>query len=243
MPRPDGRLAAEILHRFAPYVAEPTRAASPQTLKTPDGPFASQVWRLVANFIFLGGFGIPFAVKLMMMCAPTHPAWGQPSKQHDWLIVLHLLGGTSTRPMPRRGSVLATAAPLHATMACPQLSPPLGPAERRARYGVFLEKTHFEGRTADFAWMLVFGMSVLVVRDPPSRPFACPPRSPVLWVETRTQTLTSVLESSRASPHPRSREDGHAHHADTSRSNLAPALGLLSRCFRTFCGSGFQRRR
>jgi hypothetical protein len=37
------------------------------------------------------------------------------------------------------------------------------------------------------------------------------------------------LESSRASPPHRPREDGLAHPADSSRTNLAAALGLLSR--------------
>mmetsp|Transcript_38064 Transcript_38064/g.72966 ORF Transcript_38064/g.72966 Transcript_38064/m.72966 type:complete len:244 (-) Transcript_38064:345-1076(-) len=57
-----------------------------------------QIWRLVANFVFLGGFGIPFVIRIMMI----------------------------------------------------------------ARYGVFLEKTTFEGRTADFAFMLIFGMVVFL---------------------------------------------------------------------------------
>lgn len=51
-----------------------------------------------------------------------------------------------------------------------------GRAERcRARYSVFLEQTHFEHRTADFAWMLVFGMGVLVVRPPSVRCRNSPP--------------------------------------------------------------------
>jgi hypothetical protein len=45
-------------------------------------------------------------------------------------------------------------------------------------------------------------------------------------------TLTlgvSRLEGSRASPPHRPREEGFTYHAGTSRSNLASALGLLSR--------------
>uniref|UniRef100_A0A7S0QTM2 Derlin n=1 Tax=Pyramimonas obovata TaxID=1411642 RepID=A0A7S0QTM2_9CHLO len=58
-----------------------------------------QIWRLVTNFVFLGGFGLPFAIRLMMI----------------------------------------------------------------ARYGVYLEKTTYEGRTADFAFMLVFAMITLLL--------------------------------------------------------------------------------
>lgn len=58
-----------------------------------------QIWRLVSNFVFLGGFGFPFVIRLMMII----------------------------------------------------------------RYGVVLEKTTFEHRTADFAWMLVFAMTVMLI--------------------------------------------------------------------------------
>jgi len=58
-----------------------------------------EIWRLVSNFAFLGGFGLPFAIRLMMI----------------------------------------------------------------ARYGVNLEKATYEGRTADYAFMLVFGMITLLI--------------------------------------------------------------------------------
>lgn len=53
-----------------------------------------------------------------------------------------------------------------------------GEARSRARYSVFLEQTHFEHRTADFAWMLVFGMGVLVVRPPSLSSHGSHQRSP-----------------------------------------------------------------
>mmetsp|Transcript_35092 Transcript_35092/g.86047 ORF Transcript_35092/g.86047 Transcript_35092/m.86047 type:complete len:240 (+) Transcript_35092:138-857(+) len=57
-----------------------------------------QIWRLLTNFCFLGGFSFPFVIRVMMI----------------------------------------------------------------ARYGVFLEQHTFEGRTADFVWMVMLGMLTLL---------------------------------------------------------------------------------
>lgn len=57
-----------------------------------------QIWRLLTNFIFLGGFGFPFVMRMLYI----------------------------------------------------------------ARYGVQLERAAYEGRPADFAWMLIFNMIVLL---------------------------------------------------------------------------------
>ena len=63
------------------------------------------------------------------------------------------------------------------------------------------------------------------------RPKSVPP--------TRLDSAVSVVvpESSRASPPHRPREAVLAHPADTSRTNLASAFGLLSRCGGTDCAS------
>eukprot|EP00250_Pteridium_aquilinum_P008351 c17877_g1_i1 orf=606-1334(-) len=60
--------------------------------------FQLQVWRLLTNFLFLGGFSIPFGIRLLMI----------------------------------------------------------------ARYGVQLEQGPFQGRTADFLWMMLFSMFTLL---------------------------------------------------------------------------------
>lgn len=70
-----------------------------------------QVWRLLTNFIFLGPFGFPFVIRLLMII----------------------------------------------------------------RYGVTLEKVTFEYRTADYAFMLIFSMAVILGMSALSVPYMAMP--------------------------------------------------------------------
>ena len=79
-------LDVSVVPTSSPSCVGPYAPTHPETLSERAATRA-QVWRLLANFVFLGGFGIPFVIKLMMMCAP--PPWPL-SDRADALLVASL---------------------------------------------------------------------------------------------------------------------------------------------------------
>lgn len=80
-----------------------------------------QVWRLLSNFVFLGGISMNLVVNLLWMCVPP----------------LHAASHTHTQLIDAR-------------LSC------------SFRYGVQLESVTYGGRSADFAWALLFSAAVLL---------------------------------------------------------------------------------
>ena len=49
-----------------------------------------QIWRLLTNFCFVGGFGFPFVMRIMMMCvSPSLCRARRPPRAHSAFARLH----------------------------------------------------------------------------------------------------------------------------------------------------------
>lgn len=144
-----------------------------------------QIWRLLTNFFFLGGFSIQFAVRLLMLWVFWFSFCINGTETPIWHLVLllqfilmnllswhHILKlwfclFMWLYKMWRTGAKYATTCLFEDSLnkrygltwvkilVCDVL---------RARYGVELEKTYVN-RTADFLWMIMISMTAFLVHS------------------------------------------------------------------------------
>lgn len=139
-----------------------------------------QIWRLVTNFCFLGPFSFPFVIRVMMMCVAVEGAMVPPAtprrhrrsrrrtvrRRSDVVFAAKHISYAHPSvviflSLVRERGVISCLPPLTPS-ALPLLLPSLLLSASSARYGVFLEKQTFDGRTADFVWMVMLGMFTLL---------------------------------------------------------------------------------